>query len=56
MAMVLFIVRFMEQVWTLYVLGGGGGVDGGLGGSGVSGGLDGGCIIFRCVRVLNLQG
>ena len=41
--MVLFIVRFMEWVWTLYVLGGGrgemgvgwgGGGDGGLGGSG----------------------
>ena len=25
MAMVLFIVRFMELVWTLYVLGGGSG-------------------------------
>ena len=43
MAMVLFIVRFMERVWTLYVLGGGsgevgvgqrGGGDWGLGGSG----------------------
>ena len=43
MAMVLFIVRFMEWVWTLYVLGGGsgevgvgwgGGGDRGLGGSG----------------------
>ena len=31
MAMVLFIVRFMERVWTLYVLGGGSG-EVGLGG------------------------
>ena len=53
--MVLFILRFMERVWTLYVLGGrsgevgvawGRGGDGGLGGSGGSGGLDCGCVMF----------
>ena len=53
MAMVLFIVRFMERGWTLYVLGGGRG--GGLGGSGGSGGLDGGCVMFGWVRVLSLH-
>ena len=63
MAMVLFILRFMERVWTLYVLGGWrgevrvgweGGGEGGLGGSGGSGGLDGGCVMLGWVRVLSL--
>ena len=34
MGMVLFIVRFVERVWTLYVLGGEIRWDGVLGGSG----------------------
>ena len=51
MAIVLFIVQFMEQVWTLNVLGGG---SGGVGGGG-SEGLDGGCVMFGWVQVLSLH-